>query len=29
LELQREGGKRLTAEQFLSGVPLSVGKKFA
>jgi methionyl-tRNA formyltransferase len=25
LELQREGGKRLTAEQFLMGFPLSVG----
>ncbi len=28
-ELQREGGKRLTAEHFLSGYPLSVGMKFA
>ena len=29
LELQREGGKRLTAEQFLSGLPLGAGAKFA
>lgn len=28
-ELQREGGKRLTAEQFLSGYPLIAGMKFA
>ena len=28
LELQREGGKRLTAEQFLAGVPLKVGDRF-
>jgi len=28
LELQREGGKRLTAEQFLAGFPLKVGAKF-
>ena len=27
LELQREGGKRLTAEQFLAGHPLKAGKK--
>ena len=29
LELQREGGKRLTAEQFLAGFPLRTGGKFA
>jgi methionyl-tRNA formyltransferase len=28
LELQREGGKRLTAEQFLAGHPLNAGQKF-
>ena len=28
LELQREGGKRLTAEQFLAGWPLKPGAKF-
>ena len=28
LELQREGGKRLTAEQFLAGCPLKPGAKF-
>ncbi len=28
LELQREGGKRLTAEQFLIGHPLKAGQKF-
>jgi methionyl-tRNA formyltransferase len=28
LELQREGGKRLTAEQFLAGFPLSAGRSF-
>jgi methionyl-tRNA formyltransferase len=28
LELQREGGKRLTAEQFLAGFPLLVGWRF-
>jgi methionyl-tRNA formyltransferase len=28
LELQREGGRRLTAEQFLAGHPLKVGGKF-
>ena len=28
LELQREGGKRLTAEQFLAGFPLKVGERF-
>ena len=28
LELQREGGKRLTAEQFLAGCPLKQGAKF-
>lgn len=28
LELQREGGKRLTAEQFLIGHPLKPGQKF-
>lgn len=28
LELQREGGKRLTAEQFLAGFPLKAGLKF-
>lgn len=28
LELQREGGKRLTAEQFLAGYPLKPGAKF-
>lgn len=28
LELQREGGQRLTAEQFLLGFPLSVGLRF-
>ena len=27
LELQREGGKRLTAGQFLAGHPLKVGGK--
>ncbi|HTY89303.1 MAG TPA: methionyl-tRNA formyltransferase [Candidatus Acidoferrum sp.] len=27
-ELQREGGKRLTAEQFLAGYPLRPGQKF-
>ena len=27
LELQREGGKRLTAEQFLQGHPLSPGQR--
>jgi methionyl-tRNA formyltransferase len=29
LELQREGGRRLTAEQFLAGFPLKTGGKFA
>ena len=29
LELQREGGKRLPAEQFLTGFPLTAGDKFA
>ena len=29
LELQREGGKRLTAEQFLAGFPISAGAKLA
>jgi methionyl-tRNA formyltransferase len=29
LELQREGGKRLPAEQFLTGFPLTSGGKFA
>jgi len=29
LELQREGGKRLTAEQFLAGCALDAGAKFA
>jgi methionyl-tRNA formyltransferase len=29
LELQREGGRRLTAEQFLTGFPLKPGGKFA
>ena len=29
LELQREGGKRLTAEQFLAGHPFKAGEKFA
>jgi methionyl-tRNA formyltransferase len=29
LELQREGGKRLTSEQFLAGFPLKAGVKFA
>jgi methionyl-tRNA formyltransferase len=29
LELQREGGKRLTAEQFLAGCPLKPGASFA
>jgi methionyl-tRNA formyltransferase len=28
LELQREGGRRLTAEQFLAGHPLKAGGKF-
>jgi methionyl-tRNA formyltransferase len=28
LELQRESGKRLTAEQFLAGFPLLVGWRF-
>ena len=28
LELQREGGKRLTAESFLAGFPLKSGQKF-
>ncbi len=28
LELQREGGKRLAAEQFLAGHPLKAGEKF-
>jgi methionyl-tRNA formyltransferase len=28
LELQREGGKRLTAEQFLAGFPIKAGQKF-
>jgi methionyl-tRNA formyltransferase len=28
LELQREGGKRLTVEQFLAGHPLKAGQKF-
>ncbi len=28
LELQREGGKRLTAEQFLAGCPLKPGARF-
>ena len=28
LELQREGGKRLTAEHFLAGHPLKAGEKF-
>ena len=29
LELQREGGKRLTAEQFLAGCPLKPGEKLS
>jgi methionyl-tRNA formyltransferase len=29
MELQREGGKRLSAEQFLAGFPLKPGEKFA
>jgi methionyl-tRNA formyltransferase len=28
LELQREGGRRLTAEQFLTGFPIGTGAKF-
>ncbi len=28
LELQREGGKRLSAEQFLAGFPIKVGARF-
>ncbi len=28
LELQREGGRRLSAQEFLSGNPLKVGRKF-
>jgi methionyl-tRNA formyltransferase len=28
LELQREGGRRLTAQEFLAGNPLKVGEKF-
>jgi methionyl-tRNA formyltransferase len=28
LELQREGGRRLTAEQFLAGFPLKAGGRF-
>ena len=28
LELQREGGRRLTAEQFLAGFPLKAGFNF-
>ena len=28
LELQREGGKRMTAEQFLAGYPLNAGLRF-
>ena len=28
LELQREGGKRMTAEQFLAGFPLKIGDRF-
>lgn len=28
LELQREGGKRLVAQQFLAGFPLTAGQKF-
>jgi methionyl-tRNA formyltransferase len=28
LELQREGGKRLAVEQFLSGFPLKAGGRF-
>jgi methionyl-tRNA formyltransferase len=28
LELQREGGKRLTAQDFLTGFPLQAGGKF-
>jgi methionyl-tRNA formyltransferase len=28
LELQREGGKHLTVEQFLAGFPLRAGEKF-
>ena len=28
LELQREGGKRLTVEQFLAGFPLKAGERF-
>jgi hypothetical protein len=28
LELQREGGKRLTTEQFLAGFPVKVGQIF-
>jgi len=27
-ELQREGGKRLAAEQFLTGFPLNAGSRF-
>jgi len=26
LELQREGGKRLTAQQFLAGFPMGIGE---
>ena len=29
LELQREGGRRMTAEQFLTGYPLKAGDIFA
>ena len=29
LELQREGGKRLTAQQFLAGFPIRVGEKMS
>jgi methionyl-tRNA formyltransferase len=28
LELQREGGKRLTAQQFLAGHPIPIGERF-
>jgi methionyl-tRNA formyltransferase len=29
LELQREGGRRLSAQEFLAGNPLRIGGKFA
>jgi hypothetical protein len=28
LELQREGGRRLSAQEFLAGNPLQIGEKF-